>query len=207
MTMFIRVLTGCLALSLTAGCLSPAKIERALSAVNRVSDYESLDSRIDVLPQTAVADLPTQGSADFDGMGNLQIRPSNGSSTLQILGDVNMTADFGDGTLTGNMTEMRGASGTRLTNTKFFDAVGEITFGGRTSSIGDLSGNGAAGFETDFRGSFDTDVRGQWTVDGMLVGAFVGDNGPSGLVGSSRDANAVRNVSDNAMSLDILAER
>lgn len=195
------------------GCGEVAKLQEARAAEARVEDFVDLQDRIGLLAPTAFTAMPTTGSARFDGGANVVITPSNGSSAINILGDATLTAQFGQGRVTGAVTRMRGASGTTQSNAKLFDVGGRIQIGSDESQIG--AGNGLTrpnDWRADFRGNLTTPERGDWRVDGVLEGQFRGtDPGATnpirGIDGRAVSGTAIRNGSTNTLSLDITAQR
>lgn len=110
--------------------------------------------------QTPATAMPTTGTATYSGANNVAgfvaTMPSNGSGGT-LLGDASLTANFGTGAVTGNLTNMKvteiGASSSVPWNNVSVNAsivAGTSTFGGSTAATNAPSGkysvpNGATG--------------------------------------------------------------
>lgn len=110
--------------------------------------------------QTPASAMPTTGTATYSGTNNVAgfvaTMPSNGSGGT-LLGDASLTANFGTGAVTGNLTNMRvtdigGGSSVPWNNVSVNASIvsGTSTFGGSTAATNAPPGkysvpNGATG--------------------------------------------------------------
>ncbi|HEY0525827.1 MAG TPA: transferrin-binding protein-like solute binding protein [Stellaceae bacterium] len=126
---------------------------------------------------TPVANLPTTGTATYNGSTVAQVNTvgAGGTGTTgTVTGAAALTADFGKGTVVGNFTNFAGAGGKTLNDLTMNAniAAGTNTFaGGVQSTDGALTGNGAGAFH----GPQYNEVAGTYHVSGgntSAVGAF-----------------------------------
>ncbi len=135
---------------------------------------------IENLPKfgTTHAAMPDSGSAQFSGAAGMIIDPvfETDADDVYVLGDVALTARFaGNGSVTGEITNMQGTQGTTRANSTFFDVGGRIAIGTNRSQIGNVPEDGLDPnqFLADYRGRITTpDDR--YDISGFVVGRFLG---------------------------------
>ncbi|MBL4811894.1 MAG: hypothetical protein JKX69_05930 [Rhodobacteraceae bacterium] len=135
-----------------------------------VAISEMLDNSF-YLDETPIANMPISGSATYDGYAVILVGDAGQPAVDDyfdddnfVLGDFQMTANFGTGAVDGEMTDFIGF-GNRLEGQTF---SGEISVNGAIDSAqGNL-------FEADYSGGL-TDREGDTMyIDGELYGEFLG---------------------------------
>ena len=189
---------GAIGIALTVAACSggDAKVVNPETPFNdRLDRTEALVGRIADLPGTAFDAMPDTGSASFRGVAGIGLDPVTGrdGDEIGILGDAVLTADFADGSVTGEVTNLQGAPDgeDRPEKSEVFDVDGTLRLGTVVSGIGRDSGlRSPNDFGTSVRGTVitpDNRYRLQGDVFGKFVGTRVGnpdtDIPMKGLVG------------------------
>lgn len=153
---------------------------------NRLEAEERMLNRVEALSPTAFAAMPTAGSATFEGTGNFYIdrdRSTTGDG-LFIIGDATITADFQEGTVTGDVTNFAGATNIKLvganevnvSDIESMDVSGRIDLGLNESMIGDDDGTRTSrpnDWFADYQGTLVADGE-TYALDGEIDGQFYG---------------------------------
>lgn len=180
--------------------------------IAELQDVRLQQDRLFVQSRTSNQSFPANGTAAFDGSAWIVIYPDADSPArleeLQLLGDVDMLADFGAGRITGDIDITTGLLTTFVlspTPTDEFNyaeergviaASGRIELGNRFSEIGDFDEPGVntrSYWAADYLGNVSTSV-GTIRFDGEIDGRFQGNrvNNPTtdlpmkGLVGRTK---------------------
>ena len=174
------------------------------------SDARSTDiqgNRINALPGTRFSAMPTEGSAVFNGYAALAIDPvaATNNDDIIVLGDLRLTANFDAATITGDVTDMRGATDFEsVDNYTLVDVDGTIEIGGRQSLIGvdpdDNLQDRPNQWFADYQGDLEIEDN-SYAVGGTLLGDFRGtrltpQSGQSpikALIGTDEDGYAAIN--------------
>lgn len=141
----------------------------------RVTRQELMEDRVMALPGTAFDQVPNKGSAEFRGMGRVEMGFDGARDDLALVGFAVLTADFSDDTLTGTVTNIEGHTGNRPRDNNVFDVdgtifVGDNPGGGNLSSdINDKTNQ----WSSEYRGRLQSDL-GRINLDGELEGRFRG---------------------------------
>ena len=152
----------------------------------RLEDEERMAKRVMEYSPTSFAAMPTTGSASFEGYGNLyidRVREAQGDGLFAI-GDATLTADFEAGTLTGEISNLVGATNVRLTEAgnimtgavEALDVAGQINLGLNESIIGNDEGTKTSrpnDWSADYSGDFIADGE-TYVLDGEIAGQFYG---------------------------------
>ncbi|UWQ98397.1 hypothetical protein K3729_13155 [Rhodobacteraceae bacterium S2214] len=177
--------------------------------VDRVDASRAMQARLDARSATVRSAMPNAGRATFDGYATLAIDPTSGPD-IDLIGDAVLAADFGGGTLTGQVRNLESASR---------PIAGVINIGTGISIIGDDVDDNLTNRANDWLATY----RGALTIggdryepEGMLTGQFIGTrtnpaNGQSvvrGIVGRDDDGYAVVNgrVEEVPAVLSVVAE-
>lgn len=173
-------------------------------------DFLAIDAQAASLidtPGTKFTAMPSNGAAEFEGAAVIVILPDefDESQDIIVIGDAEITADFEDATLTGEVTNLE--AGTNFVSDTNYDVVnveGTVEIGGEQSQIGvdpdDNLQDRPNQWFADYSG--DLEIQGDtYSVGGTLLGDFRGtrsnpEGGQSvikGLVGSSPDGYAAIN--------------
>lgn len=179
------------------GTASPQLIQDSLNIANETQDI--LD-RIDPLPNTVGANVPTSGSATYSGtLGGVAMLPSGIGDPATFLGNADVTANFATNTMSGSARDFIGTTGglnSQLTRYSGTVAITSGDFGGANRS--DVTAN-ASGSLTSTGGTF--------SFDGPIEGDFVGANA-EGLRMTSGTTGFVRLDSTNVVGgLELVTER
>ena len=165
------------------------RLERADTMRDRVLGYAG----------TSWDSIPDVGSADFKGMGRAVIDQTEGSRSddVTIVGYLQMTADFEDGTIDGTLTNMQGHTGRAPRSGNVFDVDGRIRIGNRASDLERRPIGATNIWSANYGGSVDTpegeiDMRGE--LEGRFRGTRVSASGTEAsirsLYGSDDDGRA-----------------
>ncbi|MTH79790.1 hypothetical protein [Paracoccus aestuariivivens] len=133
------------------------------------------------MTQTAAASMPMTGRAEYDGVVGMAFGGTPGSlAASQMLGEVDLNADFGRGTISGEMDDFTTSDGREL-NGELRVTGGRITgsdFGaninGRLTGPGNVPGNVSGQVDGDFLGAGANAIRG--------TGTGISDRGTVGLI-------------------------
>jgi len=152
----------------------------------RLEDEERMATRVQNLSPTSFAAVPTTGSATFEGYGNLyidRVRDAQGDGLFAI-GDATIVADFQNGTVTGQVDNLIGATNVRLNGSgevvtsaiDSLDVSGQIDLGLNESAIGNDDGTKTSrpnDWFADYSGTFVANGE-AYTLDGEIDGQFYG---------------------------------
>lgn len=135
---------------------------------NPATDYRGDAARADRLVaettglgQTAAAAMPTRGRAEYDGVVGMAFGGAPHSlASAEMLGEVDLTANFGTGRISGEFDDFNTASGQEM--------QGELRL-----SNGRISG---AGFTADIAGNLTGTTNAPGAVSGAIDGDFLGSN-------------------------------
>lgn len=164
----------------STGAVSQASFE------DRLLDADAQINRVLALSPTAFNAMPDRGTAVFNGSGALLIDPVVGTDIddIFVLGDARLTANFRAGTMTGDITNMQGATFNPGNGLTTFNVGGRIDIGQRESVIGndvdDNRTNRANEWYADYDGRITT-PEGNFDVEGALTGQFIGTRVDSNL--------------------------
>ena len=139
---------------------------------DQIVDFLDLSFDQTTMGQTSVNQMPTLGSATYDGVAGFAEFPTTGNvADYQIMADLSLVADFDTGAMTGELTnfnqrddqQLEGSlrlSNGRISGSGFTaDAIGTVDYG-TDPLVWDLEVQG------DFRGSSGQSVSG--TANGTL---------------------------------------
>lgn len=148
-----------------AGCESGTPIvddtaER--NAYNAAAEaYNDMRADLQALPLSG-ADMPTVGSATYDGHATVLIDTPTDSA---LVGDARIVADFSDGDLWGNMSNFVGT----VDGSPYSDFAGSIALGN-----GQIGVSTASSLSADMQGTLNngSDIV---TIDGGVIGNFRSD--------------------------------
>lgn len=126
--------------------------------------YTAMRSNILAMPVSGSGSVPTSGQATFSGFVEMVVAPSVGSSTMTMVGDAVLNADFGGPFMTARMDNFAGDD----MNGNAVRLDGELQMD--DGRIGGASGGNIAGtfsgillgdtMEIDTRGAFEGQMRG-----------------------------------------------
>lgn len=183
MTHSCRILPALAALCLLTACGGGGGDD------NPVADYSSDATRADRLSaetasqaQTAAASMPSTGRAEYDGVVGMAFGGVPASlASAEMLGEVDLTANFATGRVTGEFDDFNTAAGQEL-HGELRVTNGQITQNGFSADIaGNLTGPGTApgavtGAVTgDFLGASAEAIKGSGSSDAGNLGlTFVG---------------------------------
>jgi hypothetical protein len=160
---------------------------------NREDLLETHD-RLVALSTTSEANLPTSGSATFEGQAGIYL---DTALDLSLVGDATVTADFGQGTISGQATNFIGTEG-GFTADEYDGTLnlsgGRIGTGGPSDASGILSGTLTGGGHVV-------------TIDAQMQGGFVGNPDVAGLVLDSTGGTATVDGFLTPGGVGIVAER
>jgi hypothetical protein len=145
------------------------ELSLAQNASAIANDTQLILDRINLMPGTSSANVPTTGSAVYSGtLAGVVVLPSRIGDPATFLGNVDVTTDFSDNTLTGSARNFVGTSGgvsSELVSYSGTMAISAGDFGGTDRSVvtGTVSG------ELSSQG----DV---FAINGAMSGGFYGDN-------------------------------
>lgn len=180
------VLFGLVALSACGGTSTPVTVETPPEAVTPREAYAAAQlngsefaSKVYSFAATSRADFPTTGSASFTGSADIYVSQGGGERSFNLIGDAELEADFGRGTVTGTLDNFVASERDSGGNLAYYDATGQIDIGGRRSEIGD--DGDPRYFSADYHGTVGvgaTNLR----FNGDLYGSFRGNrvNQPEG---------------------------
>ncbi len=158
---------------------------------DNLDDLIETEARLLALPITSEASLPTSGSATYEGQAGIVLDNPVGLD-LALVGDASVTADFGQGTISGEATDFLGTDETGLSMDDYDGSLslsgGQIGVAGASDAMGQLSGtltsdDHVVAIDTQVQGGFvgNPDVEGivlygegAATVDGIFAPSFVG---------------------------------
>ncbi|MBL4811895.1 MAG: transferrin-binding protein-like solute binding protein [Rhodobacteraceae bacterium] len=177
----IGILSVC---ALVAGC--GGRVETAIDNLERAEEANAMLTSALLLEETAPEDMPVSGSAVYNGYALIVTAEAGSPVTVDdfgdengILGDVQITANFGTGTVDGEMTNFISQS----------DAIGGDAYTGQISIMGAIDSVEQNLFEADMRGAL-TDPNGDTlNINGDLYGAFVGADAGTIAAASLEDEN------------------
>lgn len=190
---------------------------------DRVFAANAVYDRVDETPNSRFDAVPTSGTVQFTGFADFQINDSaqDPADRIGVLGDAEIVADFGAGTVVGRVDNLIGATAdfTDLSDFELFAVGGEIAIGGGSSQIG----AGAPGstttldpnqFTADYEGSItlpDQTLRVSGDLDGRFVGTRVlageGDIPIRGLLAEDLDGRAIDQVGgETTVTMTVYAE-
>lgn len=162
--------------------------------------------RIAAIPGTAWAQMPTRDTASFAGSAGLVIDPiqERDDDDIVVIGDANLTANFGRGSMTGTIDNMQGITNLTETDGDMVDVNGVINIGDDLSIIGDDFDDNLTDNPNDWLADYNgllTIEDDRYEVEGILEGQFVGtrDNPTAGqsvvkgIVGTAEDGYAFVN--------------
>jgi hypothetical protein len=176
---------------------------------DRVDANRAMAARLDARSATVRSVMPAAGQATFDGFATLAIDPVTGPD-INLIGDAILTANFGAGTVTGQVRDLQSADAA---------IAGVIDIGEGMSIIGDDEDDNLTNRANDWLATY----RGALTIggdryepEGTLTGQFIGTRsnptqGQSvirGITGRDDDGYAVVNgrVEEVPAVLEIVAE-
>ena len=151
--------------------------------IDRISSAQAQAERVFDLPGTKFSAVPVNGSASFEGNASLFIDPvfETDNDDILVAGDANLTANFGAGTIQGDVTNMQAAvnfAGVGAAET--FDIVpvgGTIVIGEDYSLIGPDPDDNLQNRPNQWFSFFDGDLTiegDQFIFGGGLLGEFRG---------------------------------
>ena len=152
------------AVSLTACGSSEASLEDLQESA------DALYERIDLMEATLLSDMPTTGSARYEGVGAYSGTTADPDSIManpSSYSNVDVNVNFASGQVTGSAYN-------------FKSAADDATIDGEITINGNVSGNTIVGtFSGSLQESIDTgdvSVSANVAYNGMVEGAFAGDN-------------------------------
>lgn len=161
----------------------------ALELIERVERFDADFERLDGRAATPMAALPASGTARYFGVAGITISPGTAGESV-LLGDANITANFGTNAVTGRLSDFGRYDG-GISTTSFSGVLtlqdGVIVTGDEAHVAGDVVGS--------LRGGGDT-----IEVDGAFEGVF-GGNPIEGIVattGAGRDVLTFNGAQVNA---------
>lgn len=205
---FRTALLGAMLLNVSA-CGGAGTTNNVAGFDDRVDAHRAMAARLDARSATVRSVMPAAGQATFDGFATLAIDPVTGAD-IDLIGDATLTANFGAGTMTGQVRNLESAS-TAI--------AGVIDIGESMSIIGDDEDDNLTNRANDWLATY----RGALTIggdryapEGTLTGQFIGTRsnparGQSvirGITGRDDDGYAVVNgrVEEVPAVLEIVAE-
>ncbi len=176
--MKLKIILSPVAFAVVSACGgSSDNSDASLASFEDLRDQtDTLYTELETADITDYADLPTSGSATYEGSLLLAIATDEVDGALGVL---EMTADFADSTISGNASNFFNPDQERVAGSVNF-TNGEI-----------LEDSGGAFFTTDVSGSV-TIAGGSMEIDGESFGYFAGNDGEllTGLVtGSATDTS------------------
>ncbi len=167
MTPILRSIATVSALGLLAGCVAGGGVENP--AAEYLSDSiraDRLTAETTGLVRTAAASMPTTGRAEYEGVVGMAFGAApTDIATAQMLGEVDLTANFANGEISGEFDDFNTATGHELDG-RLQVSKGIITGSGFTA---DIAGNLTAG-------STSTPGTVPGAVSGSVSGEFLGTN-------------------------------
>ncbi len=144
---------------------------------NRQDMIDAVD-RLSLHSVTSEANLPTSGSATFEGQAAIVVGNPAGPD-LSLVGDATVTADFGDGAISGRATDFLGTDETGISADEYDGTLnlsgGRIGAGGSSDVSGELSGTLASENHVVV---IDAPVQGEFYGNPDIVGvALYGEGG------------------------------
>lgn len=190
---------------------------------NRLEADVATGTRLFQTPGTAWGAMPTSGSATFNGSAAIIIdrNINRDADDILILGDTQLTANFGTGTMSGTIDNMTGATNMTSDSANIHDVSGQISIGGAGSIIGDDEDDNFTSRPNDWYADYYGNIGlngNTYEVEGSLNGQFVGtrsnpSNGQSvvrGVIGVSDNGSATINgqneVNEAAVSMELFGE-
>ena len=148
---------------------------------NPVADYAEdsakasrIIARTNALTQTSAASMPVTGRAEYDGVVGMAFGGAPASlQNAEMIGDLDLDANFGAGTITGEMDDFNTRDGRELR--------GELRL-----SNGAIRGSG---FSANAGGTLTGGASAPGRVDATIGGEFLGE-GASALSGSGSGTSA-----------------
>lgn len=145
---------------------------------NPVAEYGSDSARASRLvaqtanmTQTAAAAMPTTGRAEYDGVVGMAFGGAPGSlARAQMLGEVDLNADFARGTISGEMDDFTTADGRELSGSlrvnggRISGSDFKANVNGRLTGAGKVPGNVSGRVDGDFLGAGANAIRGTGTA-------------------------------------------
>lgn len=180
MSFFVKAVPlGMVAAFGLAACQAPSPCSKP-TPHGRVDAADQIISCLNTLNQTTPAQMPAVGTATYAGFITGTFDPAPGS-TDDILGDATLTADFGAGTVAGNMTNFTSSNGVAMSGSLALTngVIGTNTF---TSTVG-----GTLGYGTDTVTIASTTAGGIFlgsSAQGLLAGVSGTATMGSGHVGA-----------------------
>lgn len=174
----------------------------ALSVATKASDFVNTQEEVDAMPDTAVSDMPTSGSATYSGSGYIAA-DYGADSNVMFLGDSEMTATFTatGGSVVGRMDNFSGleltdAQRTQLENGDVDASVLLAAAKSASGEIGFTNGTIAgSGFVTDADGTVSMEGS-DYGVSGNVQGQFHGDQAASMKVTGDTGTTGLRMTKD-----------
>lgn len=181
------VVAGFIALSACGGTSQAVETvsQRENFAAALVANRE-LANTVENFETTTGKNMPTSGSATFDGTTNIYVARGGGERSFTLVGDASLAANFAGGSVTGNLNNFVARVENTTGTTTYHDATGGIVIGGRYSEIGD--DDDLHFFDADYRGTVGFG-NSNLAFNGELGGVFVGNR-----VGQPADETAVRGL-------------
>jgi hypothetical protein len=156
--------------TLGLGACDEVTVVDELSYAELAAENAAMVRRVTDLPVTAAADLPVTGSATYEGYAALDMQTERATA---MVGEVEITADFDDATLSGTMDEFQG----RVNGSAEQELEGELTL-----SDGDIGIGTPSGFTVEVEGELEANNGDVLAVDGTVLGSFRGEDGPDALL-------------------------
>ena len=172
-------------LSLVAAC-GGGSTSTGPDYTDLVSGYSTLSAELGAAGLTPSAQMPTSGSATYDGYFSGIFDPAGADPSVRVRGEASLTANFAQARLSGSVTNLQGANDTPVSGTI------ALSNGVISNSIAQVKGSGnvrvdAPGFPTGTAAAIDID----------LLGTFAGANArglsliaTDGTLGSSVSVDA-----------------
>ena len=167
MTYLVKTAFSMAALGLLAACAEP--IPPTLDETDVIaSKVRYLE--LDALPETAGADMPTTGTADYRGRLWADLE---GDTDGSVLADLNLSATFDSGSISG-----------RVHNINAFDEDGtpDQKLGGSIPLSGGIFGNDMTATGTGTLSGVDSGFEGDTRATVILGGTFRSNGGPADTI-------------------------
>lgn len=161
----------CLAAAVLTGCEETALLDDAASQDDYndlATAYNDLRTDVQALPLSTAVDMPTVGSATYDGYATVLVDTAIDSA---LVGDALITADFGKSELNGNLTNFVGTvDGSAYSDFNGSIAIkdGEIGVASASALTGDIKGSLSNGEDLV---SINGGVEGNFRSDGAVNAA------------------------------------
>ncbi|MFE3838511.1 transferrin-binding protein-like solute binding protein [Pseudogemmobacter sonorensis] len=161
MTFVRRTFPTLSALCLLAACGGGGSDNPAADYSSDAAGADRLTAETASLTQTAAASMPTTGRAEYDGVVGMAFGSTPTTlSSAEMLGEVDLTANFATGQITGEFDDFNTAAGQELNGTL------------RVSN-GQIVGNA---FSADIAGNLTGTTSAPGAVSGSVSGDFLGTN-------------------------------